>query len=251
MLLNEVMPRMSVEESAQNIKNARIIDLGFSRWETSWSRPSLSNQYFETFLARPRGIATPFSFILKALRPEYCGSTFGVALIERERAIGSIDSPYIQPLVEHAYTRRVSKTQATRGYLVYPRFQGHTLAKYLRQNKATTSLLEHVRQTLSKASDSLAEHGWAVSKLTAAQIFVSFTNDEELETPASVMLIDHSHAYRYITPGLFTENFQSDTLDASFDPRYLLPPETFYKPELHSDSTEAAIERLLKKSKVI
>lgn len=244
MFIKNASQRSSAAEPAQNIGNTRIADLGLSRWETSWSRPSLSNEYFETFLARPRGIATHFSFIVKALRPQYCGSTFGLALIDRERAIGSIDSANIQPLVEHVYPKQVSPSKASRGYLVYPCFKGHTLAGILGKRSLNRSSWEFVRSSLYQASEALSEHGWGLVKLDPHRVFISFNNG----SPVSVMLIDHANAYRYLEPGLFTETFQRGEIDVSFDPRHLLPPETFYRSDLHSDSARLAVEELLKQT---
>lgn len=228
--------------------SSRIADLKFVHWETSWSRPSLSNKYFETFLARPRGTNAPFSFILKALRPEYCGTALGVALIERERAIGSINSQRLLQIVDYAYPRRVSERQATRGYLVFPRFHGHALASiYNKRRIYSIETRQYMKRAMIEISTKLSNHGWAIDRLTPNELFVNFDSKEsQVAKPTLLMLFDYSKVYRFASPSIFTERFSKEEVDVSFDPRRLLPPNAFYKPDLHSKSTIDAAKRFLK-----
>lgn len=246
MLLDNSSAATSVAE--RNPKtDARIADLGFVHWETSWNRPSLSNRYFEVFLARPRGTATSFSFLLKALRPEYCGSLLGVALVERERAIGSIDCRHILPIVDYKYPKRVSTTQAERGYLVFPYFKGRTLEKNIRHDVYYSDReFERFHRQLLVLGGALAKRGWAARMISPNQLLViSNEAENDPQEAAALMLFDFSDAYRFSSPSLFTENYSARPSDPSFDPTYQLPPNVFFNAELNSTSTQYAVNDLI------
>lgn len=216
----------------------RLADLGFSHWETSWNRPSLSNKYFETFLARPRNSEGSFSFFLKALRPEYCGSSVGVALIERERAVGSISCRRLAQVVDFAYPRRITQQKATRGFLVFPRFQGRALIKYLNATKPIDStLLSRIKIALSEIIASLNRFGWSFDSITPSEVFVSEDN---------VSLFDYSNLYRFSSASLFSESLELQReLNVSFDPSFRLLPTAFVRKDLRSDASLIASRRLL------
>ncbi len=227
---------------------AQTIDLGFSRWETSWRRSSLSNRYFETFLARPRQSDGPYSFILKALREEFCGSLHGVALVERERAIGSVDCRRIPPVVDYAYPKRVSSGQATRGYLVFPFFQGHTLAKVLQSaSRLSKPCRELIRESFKEIEAALETHGWRLTDIKPKQLLLTFEQDYVIESaPTNLMLVDPSDAFRFATPSLFSNAFEKTCpFSPTFDQQYLLPPNTFHRDGLDRDATENACLSLI------
>lgn len=227
---------------------AQTTDLGFSRWETSWRRSSLSNRYFETFLARPRQSNGPYSFILKALREEFCGSAGGVALVERERAIGSIDCRRIPPVVDFAYPKRVSSCQATRGYLVFPFFQGHTLARVLQSGaRLNASCRELIRKSFKEIETALETNGWRLTDIKPKQLLLTFEQDYVIESaPTNFMLVDPSDAFRFAAPSLFSNAFEKTCpFSPTFDQQYLLLPNTFHRDGLDRDATENAYLSLL------
>ena len=227
---------------------AQTTDLGFSRWETSWRRSSLSNRYFETFLARPRQSKGPYSFILKALREEFCGSADGVALVERERAIGSVDCRRIPPVVDFDYPKRVSSCQATRGYLVFPFFQGHTLAKVLQSGaRLNASCRELIRKSFKEIETALETNGWRLTDIKPKQLLLTFEQDYVIESaPTNFMLVDPSDAFRFAAPSLFSNAFEKTCpFSPTFDQQYLLLPNTFHRDGLDRDATENAYLSLL------
>ena len=227
---------------------AQTTDLGFSRWETSWRRSSLSNRYFETFLARPRQSKGPYSFILKALREEFCGSPDGVALVERERAIGSVDCRRIPPVVDFAYPKRVSSCQATRGYLVFPFFQGHTLARVLQSGaRLNASCRELIRKSFKEIETALETNGWRLTDIKPKQLLLTFEQDYVIESaPTNFMLVDPSNAFRFAAPSLFSNAFEKTCpFSPTFDQQYLLLPNTFHRDGLDRDATENAYLSLL------
>ena len=227
---------------------AQTTDLGFSRWETSWRRSSLSNRYFETFLARPRQSKGPYSFILKALREEFCGSADGVALVERERAIGSVDCRRIPPVVDFAYPKRVSSCQATRGYLVFPFFQGHTLARVLQSGaRLNASCRELIRKSFKEIETALETNGWRLTDIKPKQLLLTFEQDYVIESaPTNFMLVDPSNAFRFAAPSLFSNAFEKTCpFSPTFDQQYLLLPNTFHRDGLDRDATENAYLSLL------
>ncbi|MBP5620697.1 MAG: hypothetical protein J6X44_01650 [Thermoguttaceae bacterium] len=230
-------PRL--REEAQELK---IEDLGLAHWETSQSRPSLSNKYFEAYLARPRGSRAPFAFLLKALRPRYCGLPAGPALVERERSLGSIDCRRLLPVVDAVYPKRVSETQSTRGFIVSPCFRGRTLAQLSRKNVALDSkTLESIEAALREIADALGRRAWALGSLSPEQILVSDGR------ASNVALIDYSTAFRFANVSLLKETFAGlRSRDVSFDPEYLLSPDAFYRADLDRDSSERVIENFLR-----
>lgn len=236
-------PEADIDSSA-----LQLVDLGFTHWETSWRRASFSNRYFDAYLARPRGLDCPFSFILKALKPEFCGDRAGVALVERERAIGSIDCRRLLSVADYAYPTRVSENQATRGYVVSPSFRGVTLAKLQEKerkfNRETRAELEEAFEELHAA---LSRYGWGARNVSPDRILLFFENRIPLGGRLlNVMLTDYSGFRRTFDPGLFVEPSETSA-EASpiFDPEYRLPPETFYDPSLSTSKTKQAFLQLL------
>ena len=237
--LNSASPE--AKKLRQEIQELKTEDLGLVRWETSWNRPSLSNRYFEAYLARPRGAQGPFSFLVKALRPRYCGAAVGPALVERERSLGSIDCRRLLPVVDCAYPRRVSETRATRGFIVSPLFRGRTLAQAARKNGAFDSkTLDGIADALREIVAELERRAWTLTSLSAEQILVS-------GGARNVTLLDYSTAYRFANVSLLTETFACrETCDVSFDPKYLLTPNAFYRPDLARGDAERVVDGFLR-----
>jgi hypothetical protein len=248
MLTAEPASNPLTKERRSDAKELRIADLGFSNWETSWSQPSLSNCYFEVFLARPRGTAGAFSFLLKALRPQHCGAAYGPALIERERSLGSIDCRRLLPIVDHAYPKRISQTQATRGFLVTPCFQGRTLAKLLhKKEKLSSKTIEHIQSALNEIASAFRRHAWALERLAPEQILLSNEQGNYDAEVSNVMLVDYSTTFRFSNLSLFTEALDSgSSYNVSFDPKYILPPNAFYRDKLEARTSEKSIENFIR-----
>lgn len=242
-------PAFAAHEPISDSRATQLADLGFSQWETSWSRPSLSNRYFEVFLARPRGAQTSFSFLLKALRPEFCRSSLGIALVERERALGSIDSRHMLPTIDYLYPRAHSANQARRGYVVSPCFPGMTLAKFLRRNKKIdANNFARLHHALREIASALQSCGWSLSEIAPEQVLLTFESAGRFYGKLrNVMLVDYSNAFRFTSPSLFVEPTEPlDDYHSGFDPYALLSPCVFCRDDLDRDSTRNATLKLLR-----
>ncbi|MBQ9874086.1 MAG: hypothetical protein IJM30_06460 [Thermoguttaceae bacterium] len=240
---------LDVESSRRETRESRFVDLGIPQWETSWNRPSLSGRFFETFLARPRGSACPFSFILKALREEYRGTELGFALIERERAVGSLDCRRLLPIVDIGRSKTRSSRALARDFLVFPRFQGRTLASILKSRKRPTlCFVEGLKRRCREIAEAARSCGWTFDKLSASQILVA--NDAITATDpndVNAILIDYSSLFRFGEPSLLTSAFDPDRdFSPTFDSRFKLAPDAITRRDLDSTSAERAIQRLLK-----
>lgn len=243
--------RQSSSLSARFPSSSRLFDLGFSRWETLGRRSS--DRFFDVYFARPRrrdvlAADSPCAFLLKALKPNLCGTVSGAALVEREIFLGSIPCPRLSPIVDFVRPRRLSSTEARRGCVVFPYFPGETLATRLANGETfSDATVSAVERQLKSAIFALNRRGWSIGELTPERVLLSAAPTPDAEPIAT--LLDFSGARRFAAPSLIGDA----SLDAdfernpTFDRNFELPPDVFFDWNASSENDEKSLRRLTRR----
>ena len=220
-----------------------VVDLNFSRWETT--QRLRSDAEFEFYLARPRGSDVAPNFILKATTARTSGSVLGAAAVERDRFLGSLLSPRLLPTVDYVRPGLVSATQAQRGAVVVPIFSGRTLALRLAAGEIfSRSTLDPLFAQLAAALAALHRVGWVAGDLTPSRVLLADSIDRRAAPPTATLL-DFSAARRFERPSLLVDSTASDRFDADF----VLPPDVFFDPNASPERDFQSLRRFIERVK--